>query len=112
RVPYRLQIDSKPRPRSPLFQNLLIEIRLQVRPWELRKLQLEPFHKIDLRRRRSNCWHKKRSRRNVVAKKKTTKKNALKFDEEEDDVVARFSLSMADSEKARVSLRSLKISRA
>ena len=40
------------------------------------------------------------------------KENALKFDEEEDDVVARFSLSMADFEKARVSLRSLKISRA
>ena len=40
------------------------------------------------------------------------KENALEFDEEEDDDVARFLLSMADSEKARVSLRSLKISRA
>ena len=40
------------------------------------------------------------------------KENALEFDEEEDDVVARFSLSMADSEKTRVSLRSLKIFRA
>ena len=39
------------------------------------------------------------------------KENALKFDEEEDDVVAGFSLSMANSEKAWVSLCSLKISR-
>ena len=39
------------------------------------------------------------------------KENALEFDEEEDDVVARFSLSMANSEKAWVSLCSLKISR-
>ena len=37
------------------------------------------------------------------------KENALEFDEEEDDVVARFSLSMANSEKAWVSLCSLKI---
>ena len=37
--------------------------------------------------------------------------NALEFDEEEDDVVARFSLSMANSEKADFSLRSLKIFR-
>ena len=40
------------------------------------------------------------------------KEDALKFDEKEDDVVARFLLSMVDSEKARVSLHSLKISRA
>ncbi|KAK7845066.1 hypothetical protein CFP56_010021, partial [Quercus suber] len=39
------------------------------------------------------------------------KENALEFDEEEDDVVARFSLSMANSKNAWVSLRSLKISR-
>ena len=39
------------------------------------------------------------------------KENALEFDEEEDDVVARFSLSMADSEKADFSLHSLKIFR-
>ena len=37
--------------------------------------------------------------------------NALEFDEEEDDVVARFSLSMADFKKADFSLRSLKIFR-
>ena len=39
------------------------------------------------------------------------KEKALEFNEEEDDVVARFSLSMANSEKADFSLHSLKIFR-